>query len=173
VSTALISISAIALLMIIGLGFFIRASVKERIEQLSFVLNEPADAFMPKIQEHLTGRAYRLLTVSEDAGVVYEGLVSPSWFMAIFLTSLAAGGFLCMGLMMSYWLPVIGNGFLLLIVLAPLAGFFYWRKAARPEQVNLKLADRDNQIIVTVTGHRDELSVLEKTLSIEPLDSIA
>ncbi len=155
--------------MIIGLGFFIRASVKDRIEQLSFVLTEPSDAFMPKLQAHLTGRAYRLVTVQEDTGVVYEGLVRPSWFMAIFLTSLAAGGCLCLGLMISYWLPAIGSWSLALLGLAPLAGIFYWQKSARPEQVNLKLANQDQRTIVTVTGHRDELSVLEKALSIEPL----
>jgi Cofactor assembly of complex C subunit B len=170
VNTALISISAIALLMIIGLGFFIRASVKDRTEHLSFVLTEPSDVFMPKLQEHLAGRAYRLVTVQEDTGVVYEGLVRPSWFMAIFLTSLATGGFLCLGLMMSYWLPAIGNWSLALMGLAPLAGIFYWRKAARPEQVNLKLANQDQNTVVTVTGHRDELSVLEKALAIKSLE---
>jgi hypothetical protein len=159
--------------MIIGLGFFIRASVKERTEQLSFFVTEPIDAFLPKIQSHLTGRSYRLLTVSEDAGVTYEGFVNPSWFMAVFLTSLAAGGFLCLGLMMSYWLPAIGNWFLALTILAPGAGIFYWKKAARPEQVKLKLADQNDRTMVTVTGHRDELSVLEKALAIEPLKSPA
>jgi Cofactor assembly of complex C subunit B len=169
VNIALISISAIALVMLIGLGFFIRASVKERREQLSFALAEPAETFLPKLQSHLTGRAYRLVTVSEDAGVIYEGLVRPSGFMAIFLTSLAVGGLACLGLMMSYWWPAVGNWSLALIVLAPGAGVFYWKKAARPEQVNLKLANSDSHTIVTVTGHRDELSVLEKTLAIEPL----
>jgi Cofactor assembly of complex C subunit B len=173
VNTALISISAITVLMIIGLGFFIRASVKERTEQLSFSLTEPVDAFLPKLQNHLVGRSYRLVNVSEDAGVIYEGLVSPSWFMAIFLTSLAAGGLLCLGLMMSYWLPAIGNWFLTLTMLAPLAGNFYWQKATRPEQVNLRIASMDSRTIVTVTGHRDELSVLEKNLAIEPLESLA
>jgi Cofactor assembly of complex C subunit B len=173
VNTVSISISVIAVVMLIGLGFFIRASVKDRTEQLSFTLTEPAADFLPKLQNHLAGRSYRLLTVSEDTGVVYEGLVRPSWFMAIFLTSLAAGGFFCLGLMMSYWLPALGNWCLALTGLAPAAGVFYWRQAARPEKVNLQLANTAERTIVTVTGHRDELSVLEKTLGIKPLESLA
>jgi membrane protein implicated in regulation of membrane protease activity len=91
--------------------------------------------------------------------------------MAIFLTALAAGGLLCLGLILSFWVPVVGNWFLALVVFAPLAGFFYWQKSARLEQVKLQVANRDGRTVVTVTGHRDELSILEKSLAIQAVAS--
>jgi Cofactor assembly of complex C subunit B len=170
VTNVLTSSAVLTFLLAIGLVFFIKASVKARIEQLSFVLTEPEAEFLPKFDRYLVDRAYRLVDVSDQTGVVYEGAVAPSWFMAVFLSSLAAGGFLCLGLVLSYLLPAIGNLWLLLGLLAPLAGFFYWRKSARPEQVKLAVKDEQSQKIVTITGHRDELAILGKTLAVQPLE---
>ena len=82
--------------------FFIKASVKDRIEKISFAITEPEETFLAKLDRYLIGRAYKLVDISDTTGVTYEGLVAPSWFMAIFLTSLAAGGFLCLGLVLNY-----------------------------------------------------------------------
>jgi Cofactor assembly of complex C subunit B len=169
VNTVLVSSAFLTFLLAIGLLFFIKASVKARIEQLSFALTEPEAEFLPKLDRYLVGRAYHLVEVSDQQGVTYEGTVAPSWFMAIFLSGLAALGLLCLGLVLSYLLPFLGNSCLLVALLAPLAGWFYWNKSARPEQVTLAMKDNLDRKVITITGHRDELSILEKSLALAPL----
>ncbi|MCY7390204.1 MAG: cofactor assembly of complex C subunit B [Leptolyngbyaceae cyanobacterium CAN_BIN12] len=61
------------------------------------------------------------------------------------------------------------------IILSPLAGFFYWQKAKRPEKVVLQLqassSDQlDVQSLLTVTAHRDELLQLQRALPLKPAE---
>jgi hypothetical protein len=169
-NSVLTTAASLTVLLSIGLFFFIKAAVKDRIERLTFALTEPEAEFLPKFDKYLVDRAYRLVDVSDITGVTYEGAVAPSWFMAIFLTVLAAIGFLCLGLVGSYLWPAIGYRCLFLGCLAPIAGWFYWQRSARPEQVNLAVELGKGQRLVSITGHRDELHILEKTLGIRPLE---
>ncbi len=148
--------------------FFIKASVKDRIEQISFAITEPEETFLAKLDRYLIDRAYKLVDISDSTGVTYEGLVAPSWFMAIFLTSLAAGGFLCLGLVLNYIFS--SSLFLGLAVLAPLAGLFYWKKSERLEQIIFVTKEQANGKIFILTGHRDELKILETNLKIQPIE---
>jgi Cofactor assembly of complex C subunit B len=170
-NSVLTTAAGLTLLLSIGLLFFIKAAVKDRIERLTFALVEPEADFLPKLDRYLVERAYRLVDVSDIHGVTYEGMVSPSWFMAIFLTSLAAIGFMCLGLVGSYLLPNLGYYCLLLGLLAPIAGWFYWQRSARPEQVIFAVELGQGQKIATITGHRDELHILEKSLGVSALES--
>jgi Cofactor assembly of complex C subunit B len=173
VNTVLVSSASLTFLLAIGLMFFIKASVKDRIEKISFAINEPEEAFLVKLDQYLVERAYKLVDISDNTGVTYEGLVAPSWFMAIFLTSLAAGGLLCLGLVLNYaFTSNLGLG---LAVLAPLAGLFYWRKSERLEQIIFvateKLPEAQvNDRMFSLTGHRDELKILERSLKIRPVE---
>ncbi len=153
--------------------FFIKASVKDRIEKISFTITEPEEAFLVKLDRYLVDRAYKLVDISDNTGVTYEGLVAPSWFMAIFLTSLAAGGFLCLGLVLNY--VFTSNLCLGLAVLAPLAGIFYWKKSERLEQIVFVATEKfpkeqANGSMFSLTGHRDELKILERSLKIQPAE---
>jgi len=101
--------------------------------------------------------------------------VRPSVFLAIFLTALAASGVLCLALVLSVLLPNWGKYLPALSLLSPLAGWFYWTRSSRPEQVLLQVETRDAtpQSIVTVTGHRDELAELQRSLSLKSLEAEA
>jgi hypothetical protein len=169
-NSILFSAAFLTLLLAVGLMFFIKASVKDRIESLSFALTEPEADFLPKFDKYLVDRAYRLVDISDRTGVTYEGSVAPSWFMAIFLSALAGAGFLCLGLVGSYLWPAVGFRFLLSGLLAPIAGWFYWQNSARPEQVTLAVEQGRGEKIVTITGHRDELHILEKSLAVQALE---
>jgi Cofactor assembly of complex C subunit B len=175
-STALLTI-----LLAIGLFFFIRASTKTRIEVAKLVADRPETSLLQELDQYFTQRAYRVAAVdAEQNQVTFEGLVRPSVFLAIFLTMLAAAGLLCLSLVLSMVVPMGGNWFLGLVLVAPLAGVFYWRKSARPEQVLLRVeplqnsslatTERVQQQLVTVTGHRDELAELQQALKLQPLD---
>lgn len=167
----------LTLLLAVGLFFFIRASVKDRTEELQFVSEQSEDSILDRLQQYFDRRSYRVGAV--DAGnhqVTFEGFVRPSWFLAIFLTLLAGIGMVCLALVLSMLVPNGGSAFLALIILSPLAGFFYWQNAGRVEKVSLKVQpvttaqDNPPQNLITVTGHRDELAVLKQTLDLPGLE---
>lgn len=164
----------LTLLMAIGLFFFVRASTKDRIEQEKFIAEQEADSLLTQIRQHFASRAYRVVALNrEDNQIIFEGIVRPSWFLAIFLTLLTAVGLLCLGLVLSMAMPNPGKLFWGLVVLSPLAGWFYWTGSKRPEQVCLQLEGVINhgqhtQSLITVTGHRDELATLKQVLHLKP-----
>lgn len=167
------SIFLITLLLAVGLFFFIRASVKDRTEQVQLLSTEPEESLVKQLQQYFDQRAYRVTAVDASAKqVTFQGYVRPSWFLAIFLTLLAACGILCLSLVLSLLYPQLTGVLLGLVLLAPATGVFYWQKAGRTEQVYLKVEAIPTQeagihSLVTVTGHRDELTQLRQTLKLK------
>lgn len=93
------SLFVITLLLAVGLFFFIRASVKDRIEQVKLTAQESEESLLTLLQQYFEQRAYRVAAVDAAINqVTFQGFVQPSWFMAIFLTLLAACGTLCLSL---------------------------------------------------------------------------
>ena len=124
----------LTLLTTIGLGFFIRASVKDRTKQIQLVADDSETILLNKLQEYFESRAYQLVAVDPaKQQVTFRGFVQPSWFLAIFLSLLAAFGLFCIVLILFLLYPASNDLLWLLILLAPLAGLFYWRKAGRWE----------------------------------------
>ncbi len=200
-------------LMVIGLVFFIRASAKDRIEVAQFSSVQEADALRQAVISYFYSRAYQPLSkasaaapldadrpsneqsspeISDKAasagvtiinGTTLVGMVSPSVFMAVFLSLLAAVGFACLSLIVATLFPVWGGWLLLLVAASPLAGVFYWRKSSRLETVVLRVdslvdanrseltaasepASRDQGMSkLIIKGHRDELADLENAFS--------
>ncbi|MCA1991980.1 MAG: cofactor assembly of complex C subunit B [Coleofasciculus sp. S288] len=173
-TTVLSSTLLLTLLLAVGLFFFIRASVKDRTQQVKLVALEPEESLLARLQQYFDQRAYRVAAVDAATNqVIFQGYVRPSLFLAIFLTVLAACGMLCLSLVLSVLYPTFTSIFLGLVLLAPAAGVFYWKKAGRDEQVSLKvetLGDRETspQSLITVTGHRDELLELQRVLQLNP-----
>jgi len=179
-------------LMVIGLGFFIRASTKDRIEIMRFGSAQAAEPLQQEVLNYFRGRAYHSLAelksgaaapkgnavsanTADDAtdAVTVIGMVSPSVFMAVFLSSLALVGFACLALIVAVLLPSWGPVAFGLVVLSPLAGVFYWRKSSRPEEVTFKVEPATDSGVnaggfktkLTVQGHRDELAELRNAFS--------
>ena len=156
----------------IGLFFFIKASVKDRTQTVKLIAEREADSLLDQLKDYFKNRAYRLAALdAAENQLTFEGLVRPSWFMAIFLSFLAACGCLCLGLALSMVFPQSGELFLWLVLLSPLAGVFYWQKAERPERVSIQLEwmvndGQKTESAIAVTGHRDELTVLQRTLNL-------
>lgn len=172
--SVLISTALLTLLLLVGLFFFIKASTRERLEVAMLTAKEPETTLLEKLQGYFTERAYRIAAVdAETKQVTFEGFVRPSLFLALFLTSLAAVGTLCLSLVLSILFPTLGMMALTLSLVSPLAGLFYWKTAGRSEQVLLKVeplsqANLPEQQLITVTAHRDELAALKAALALEP-----
>ena len=174
IPTTLASTLVLTILLSVGLFFFIKASVKDRTEAIELLSEQPQEIIGPQLQQYFTQRSYRIASVDAAAGqVVFEGLVRPSWFLAIFLTFLAAIGILCLALVLSMLFPQMEVAFFGLELLSPIAGLFYWRQAGRQEKVCLKFEDLSSsqfpqsKSLITVTGHRDELASLQQALHLQ------
>jgi Cofactor assembly of complex C subunit B len=172
-NTVLTSTFILSILISIGLFFFIRASTKPRIEQMNLETNESEAVLIPKLQAYFTDRAYKITAVDRDTDIItFEGFVSPSVFLAVLLTSLAAIGAMCLALVLSMQFPDVGNVFLVLLIAAPLAGWFYWQGSARVEQIRLKVETVGDSAPtkIKISGHRDELAIFQSTLQLSTIE---
>jgi Flp pilus assembly protein TadB len=163
----------LTLLMMVGLFFFIRASVKDRTQEVKLVSEQAEASLMVQLQQYLQERSYKVAKVdAAHNSVTFEGIVRPSVFLAIFLTLLAAAGILCLALVLSLLFPSLSKFFLWLVLLSPAAGFFYWKSAGRKEQLSLKMespkSESQSQSKITVIAHRDELIQLQRALQLKP-----
>ena len=158
--------------MMIGLFFFIRASVKDRTKQIQLIPTESEDILLKKLQDYFEARAYQLTSVDPpNKQVAFKGFVKPSLFLAILLSLLAVVGLSCLALILFLLFPSVSNLSWLLVLIAPLAGVFYWRKAGRWEEILLQVTSAaDSPNLVTVTAHRDELIQLQENLPVQTVD---
>jgi len=170
---ALTSTFIFTLLSLIGLVFFIRASVKERTQTLQFMADSPEDSLLNQLQDYFLQRAYQINSVdAEQKQIIFQGTVRPSKFLAVFLTFLAILGIFCLILVLSFIYPSLSLGFFGLVLIAPIAGIFYWQKAGRVEKILLKIdpspmSKPETFRLISVTGHRDELNELKKSFSLD------
>ena len=157
----------------VGLFFFIRASVKDRTEQVQLISEVPKTSLFQELKTYFIQRAYSITAsdTSQDT-ITFEGLVRPSLFLAIFLTLLAGFGMLCLILVLSFIYPPLTPLFFALELLSPGAGVFYWQKARRMETVSFSvesLTQEGSQTgsLLTLTAHRDEVIQLKQTFPLK------
>ena len=160
--------------MMIGLFFFIRASVKDRTKQIRLVPEKSEDILIKKLQKYFEARAYQLTSVdSQNKEVAFKGYVKPSLFLALLLSLLALIGLSCLALVLFLLFPDLNGLLWLLVLIAPLAGIFYWRKAGRWETIQLKVistSEPNSSNLVSIIAHRDELIQLQENLSVQTVD---
>lgn len=144
--------------------------MRDRTQQAEFAAVGSEDWLLGQLQDYFSGRAYQVTSLDAAQNqVTFEGFVRPSWFLAIFLTLVAAVGFSCLALVLSIILPVGGSWLFLLTLLAPVAGWFYLKGASRIERVLLQVCstgevEGEPSFLITVTAHRDELRQLKTNL---------
>jgi hypothetical protein len=176
-NSVLISTFLLTVLIAIGQLFFIRASVKDRTQVFRLQSTQSEDLLLPQLRQYFTDRAYKVDAVdAAKNAVTLSGRVRPSVFLAIFLSSLAGVGALCIGLVLAMVVPGVPNNIgVAMLVFAPLSGWFYWQKAGRSETVSFALAphiasDGTSGSLLTVTAHRDEVAQLQESLNLSALD---
>ncbi|WP_016948874.1 cofactor assembly of complex C subunit B [Anabaena sp. PCC 7108] len=165
----------LTLLLSIGLFFFIRAATKDRIERAQLLSEQDETTLMNQLKEYFLSRSYQVIAVDREKNqVTFEGFVRPSWFLAVFLTLLAAVGLVCLSLVLSFLFSSQSKFLLLLVLLSPLSGLFYWQKAGRLEKVSLKMetiqGEQHSSSKITVVAHRDELAELQRALQLKTDD---
>lgn len=155
----------LTILLMIGLFFFIRASIKDRTEIVTIICPESEDNILAYLRQYFQQRSYQVKAIDGERNkVTLEGMVAPSAPLAILLSFLAGCGFFCFALVFAMLFHPEVNWFLGLVILAPLAGFFYWRGAKRIEEVAFRLDlpdDNHKGTSITIQAHRDELIQLQ------------
>ena len=165
----------LTLLSFVGLVFFIRASVKDRTQQIKLATSDSEEILLNKLQQYFETRAYKVAAFNQETNeITFQGFVRASWFLAIFLSGLAAFGLFCLALILSFLYPFLGNFTWVILLFSPIAGIFYYRNASRIEKVLLKIetiAEQETKNYLTITAHRDELTQIQKTLSFDMAES--
>ena len=158
--------------MMIGLFFFIRASVKDRTKQIQLIPDESEDILLKTLQNYFESRAYQLVSVdASNKQIAFTGFVQPSVFLALLLSLLAVVGLSCLALVLFLLFPEVDYLFWLLVLVAPLAGIFYWKKAGRWEKILLQVIPQaESSNLISITAHRDELIQLQENLSVQTVE---
>ncbi len=161
------SILLLTILLAIGLVFFLRAASKDRTTVIDISSPLPPLEVLDGITIWLNARGWK-----NDGGDIsrkvlrFNGKVSSSTGLAIFLSFLGGVGASCLGLVLSQLFPVLGYWPLMLAVFgAPAAGIIYRSRSARVESLELRLMNEKNGSILRLRAHRDELIAMELDLA--------
>ncbi len=176
--TTLLSTFFLTLLMLIGLWFFIRASVKDRtvVERMGYP--KAVEALEQDLRQYFDDRAYSLKSLDREREIItWEGFVQPSLPLAILLSFLASIGLFCLSLVMLLAVPAVGPSWFAVMLFAPAAGSFYWQRAGRLEEVSYRVLepeaspDLDGNIksLLSISAHRDEILSLQQALKFQEL----
>lgn len=166
----------LTVLLSIGLGFFIRASAKDRTETALYVSSLDDVALLETVCQHFEARAYQAVQVNpEESRIQFQGKVGASPFLAVFLGGLAGIGLVSIILVLRIAFPRLESSAYWLLIVTPIAPIFYWRGANRVESVEFQLEALENQDLggiqattgLKISAHRDELIALEANVPVK------
>ncbi len=158
----------LTLLLAIGLGFFLRAASKDRTTVLDFSSSLPPVDLLNGISHWLEDRGWTRKGGDADRQLlVFNGNVSSSKWLELLLILLGGIGSGCLGLVIIQLYPALHWWPLLLSIIGgPLSGFLYRKRAARQENLEIRLLTSDENLVsvLRVRAHRDELIAMETDL---------
>tara|TARA_Y100001968_G_scaffold306107_1_gene322627 strand:+ start:351 stop:908 length:558 start_codon:yes stop_codon:yes gene_type:complete len=162
----------LTILLAIGLLFFLRAASKDRTTVVDVQSSLPPLEVLKGVSFWLEERGWKKNGGNvEEKLLLFNGSVSSSIVLAIFLSCLGGLGSACLGLVLIQIYPALSWWPLLLSIIgAPLAGMIYRNKSQRVESLEIKLlsSESSNTSTLRIKAHRDELIAIQLQLS-EPL----
>ena len=130
----------LTVLLAIGLVFFLRAASKDRTTVVDVHSPQPALEVLSGLSDWLEQRGWIRDGGDADRQVLrFRGAVAASPPLAVLLSALAAIGATCFGLVLRQLAPQLSWWPLMLILLGPVAGVVYSRRAARTESILMSL----------------------------------
>ena len=158
----------LTVLLAIGLVFFLRAASKDRTTVVDVHSPKPALEVLSGLSEWLEQRGWSRNGGDAERQVLrFQGAVASSRPLAVLLSVLAAIGGTCFGLVLRQLAPQLSWWPLLMILLGPVAGVVYSRRAARTEALEMQLLQEleNDGVTVRLRAHRDELIAIELELA--------
>ena len=161
----------LTILLAIGLVFFLRAASKDRTTVVDITSPLPPLEVLDGISDWLRKRGWKSDGGDADKKVLrFNGNVSSSVPLTVFLSLLGGIGAASLGLVLSQLFPELGWWPLLLALLGSLlAGYVYRVRSARIEFLEMKLMNsgENEGSALRLRAHRDELIAMELELSQE------
>jgi hypothetical protein len=159
-TASLYSALVLTLLLVVGFVSFLRGSVKARTVVWLLTASEPD---LERLRTYFLQRGFRVQDIAPEREVVtLVGQVRPSWGLAVFLVVLTAVAIACLGVVVGTVVPDLA-GLPWLAGAAPAVGGLYWIGAARQEEVQIQWCPPNT---VRVRGHKDELTVMGRSLGL-------
>ena len=159
----------LTILLVIGLGFFLRAASKDRTTIVDIQSPLPPLEVLKGLSFWLEQRGWTKSGGNvEEKLLIFSGNVASSAFLVIFLSCLGGVGSACLGLVLIQLYPSLSWWPLLLAAIgAPLAGIIYRVKSNREESLEVKLLSSEvsDISILRIRAHRDELIAIQLELS--------
>jgi hypothetical protein len=157
----------LTLLMGIGLVFFLRAASKDRTTIVEVNSSRPPLEVLEGLNQWLQQRGWQAIAGDPEQQLLrFEGQVEASLPLALLLSGLGAVGAAALGLVLRQLLPSLQFWPLLLVLVGPMAGLLYRRRAQRQESLELLLLPPQGFVPTTLRlrAHRDELIAIEQEL---------
>ena len=163
-----ISTFTLTILLAIGLAFFLRAASKDRTTVVN--ISSPLEPLpvLEGLSTWLEERGWRGEGGDADRRILkFNGTVSSSPALAIFLSVLCGLGGACLGLVVIQLYPALSWWPLILAGLGPFAGVFYRTRSSRQESLEIRLISSFNDVetVLRIRAHRDELIAIDAELS--------
>ena len=158
----------LTVLLAVGLVFFLRAASKDRTTVVDVTSPQPPLTVLEGLSAWLEERGWSREGGDAQRQVLrFRGRVASSRPLAVLLSVLAATGAGCFGLVLRQLAPQLHWWPVLLMGLGPVAGLIYSRRAARIEDLELRLLNNPPKggSALRVRAHRDELIAMELELA--------
>ncbi|CAM8949834.1 unnamed protein product [Rhodiola kirilowii] len=151
-----------------GLWSLIKRSVKSKIVKKTFIDadNKPPNQAAGEILSFFTRNNFVVTDRGET--VTFEGMMVPSRGQAALLTFCTCISLASVALVLTITVPDVGNNWFFLTALSPLAGAYYWKRASRKEQIQVKmiLAEDGNLSEIVVQGDDQQIDEMRKELKL-------
>ncbi|XP_047315301.1 protein COFACTOR ASSEMBLY OF COMPLEX C SUBUNIT B CCB1, chloroplastic [Impatiens glandulifera] len=150
-----------------GLWSLIKRSVKSKIVKKTYVLGQG------KLPNQVAGQILSFFTrnnfavVDRGETITFEGTIVPNRGQAALLTFCTCISLASVALVLTITAPDVGNKWFLITSLSPLAGLYYWRKASRKEQIQVKMIVNDNGVPSEIIVQGDDVQVEEMRKELE------
>eukprot|EP00252_Welwitschia_mirabilis_P025317 TRINITY_DN7859_c0_g2_i1.p1 TRINITY_DN7859_c0_g2~~TRINITY_DN7859_c0_g2_i1.p1 ORF type:complete len:269 (+),score=38.18 TRINITY_DN7859_c0_g2_i1:144-950(+) len=151
-----------------GLWSLIKRSTKSKIVQKTFVVDnvKSPSQVAGEIMSFFTRNNFTVADAGET--ITFEGIMVPSRGQAAFLTFCTCLSLASVALVLTITVPDVGEKWYWITALSPLAGFYYWTRASRKEQIKVKMIiDDDNSSTdVIVQGDDEQVDQLRRELKL-------
>ncbi|KAG1370218.1 protein COFACTOR ASSEMBLY OF COMPLEX C SUBUNIT B CCB1, chloroplastic [Cocos nucifera] len=151
-----------------GLWSLIKRSVKSKIVRKAFVREAaaPPNQVAGEILSFFTRNNFSVSDRGET--ITFEGTMVPSRGQAALLTFCTCISLASVALVLSIAVPEGGNNWFWLMVLSPLAGAYYWKRASRKEEIKVKMmvGDDGNISEIVVRGDDQQVEQMRKELQL-------
>uniref|UniRef100_A0A1D1ZAV2 Vacuolar protein sorting-associated protein 16 n=1 Tax=Anthurium amnicola TaxID=1678845 RepID=A0A1D1ZAV2_9ARAE len=154
-----------------GLWSLIKRSVKSKVVQKTFELGGEKRGAAPN---QVAGEILSLFTRNNFAvsrrgdTITFEGMMVPSRGQAALLTFCTCISLASVGLVLSIAIPEGGNNWFWLTLLSPLAGAYYWKRASRKEEIEVKMTVANDGSLseIIVRGDDQQVEQMRKELQL-------